>query len=135
MKSLLTLLVALCFSLPAWGQGSRRDAVAAGPRGIPIAGASVAVCTEPANTTTAPCTPLATLYADLDHLIEDAPDHLFALVYDYANKCGQAKRDRYGMMKWPKPSDELIKAMYEHFKAAISDSFTTKDSRQHELDI
>ena len=45
-------------------QGSRKDDIALGPRGTPLAGASVAICTQPAVTTTAPCSPLATLYSN-----------------------------------------------------------------------
>ena len=48
----------------ALAQGSRKDDIAIGPRGTPLGGASVAICTQPAVTTTAPCSPLATLYSN-----------------------------------------------------------------------
>ena len=48
----------------AAAQGSRHDDVVLGPTGQPLAGASVAICTEPATTTTAPCSPLAALYSN-----------------------------------------------------------------------
>lgn len=49
----------------AHAQGSRKDDIAIGPRGTPLGGASVAICTQPAVTTTAPCSPLATLYSNV----------------------------------------------------------------------
>jgi hypothetical protein len=63
----LTLLCATLFvatATPAAAQGSRKDDVVFGPTGRPMAGASVAICTEPATTTAAPCSPLASLYSD-----------------------------------------------------------------------
>jgi len=51
-------------AVPARAQGSRKDDVVFGPTGRPIAGVSVAICTEPATTTSAPCSPLAALYSD-----------------------------------------------------------------------
>ncbi len=45
-------------------QGSRKDDIVIGPRGTPLGGASVAICTQPAVTTTTPCSPLATLYSN-----------------------------------------------------------------------
>lgn len=59
---LLTLFV--LFASMAGAQGSRKDDVALGARG-PVSNASVAVCTQPATTTTTPCSTLATLYTDL----------------------------------------------------------------------
>src|SRR5580700_121294 len=63
----LTLLCATLFvatATPAAAQGSRKDDVVFSPTGRPMAGASVAICTEPATTTAAPCSPLASLYSD-----------------------------------------------------------------------
>ncbi len=60
-------LLALAFVAaprPGRAQGSRRDDIVIGPRGTPLGGASVAICTQPAVTTTAPCSPLATLYSN-----------------------------------------------------------------------
>jgi len=48
----------------ARGQGSRHDGIALGEQGKPVAGATIVVCTQPANVTVAPCTPLASLYTD-----------------------------------------------------------------------
>ena len=47
---------------PAHAQGSRKDDIAFGATGRPIAGATVTVCS--ASATGVPCTPLATLYTD-----------------------------------------------------------------------
>ena len=49
---------------PVMGQGSRKDDIVLGPRGNPVAGASVAVCIQPASTSTVPCSPLANLYSN-----------------------------------------------------------------------
>jgi hypothetical protein len=48
----------------AWAQGSRNDGIVFSAQGTPAAGAIVAVCTQPANTSTTPCSPLAVLYTD-----------------------------------------------------------------------
>ena len=63
MKYCLTLCLTLCMASLAWAQDGRYDSIVLGPRG-PVAGASIAVCTQPAVTTIAPCTPLATLFTD-----------------------------------------------------------------------
>src|SRR5690348_1871415 len=58
-------ILALFFSAPsARGQGSRHDGIVLGPQGRPVAGATIAVCTQPATITTTPCSPLASLYTD-----------------------------------------------------------------------
>ena len=49
---------------PTCAQGSRHDDVVRGEQGIPVAGATVVVCTQPANVTITPCTPLANLFTD-----------------------------------------------------------------------
>lgn len=59
--AIYTLLYIFCV-VPAHAQ--RYDNIVLGPKGQPIAGASVAVCTQPATITTTPCSPLATLYTD-----------------------------------------------------------------------
>ncbi|MFZ0213915.1 MAG: hypothetical protein WAL55_14505, partial [Candidatus Acidiferrales bacterium] len=46
----------------AHAQGSRHDGMVLGEEGKPVAGATVVVCTQPANVTVTPCTPLASLY-------------------------------------------------------------------------
>ena len=48
---------------PAHAQGTRKDDIVFNSRGIPLAGASVRVCTMPASGQ--PCTPLALLYSDV----------------------------------------------------------------------
>lgn len=59
------LLAALCLaSTVARAQGSRHDGVVQGEQGTPVAGATIVVCTQPANVTVTPCTPLANLYTD-----------------------------------------------------------------------
>ena len=60
------LFSALCAAMAGncAAQGSRKDDVVLGPTGRPMAGVSVAICTEPAATTAAPCSPLAALYSD-----------------------------------------------------------------------
>src|SRR5271166_4109524 len=47
---------------PARAQGTRKDDIVFNSRGIPLAGATVRVCTMPA--TGQPCTPLALIYSD-----------------------------------------------------------------------
>src|SRR5690348_18294548 len=48
-------ILALFFSAPsARGQGSRHDGIVLGPQGRPVAGATIAVCTQPATITTTP---------------------------------------------------------------------------------
>lgn len=48
----------------AYAQGGRVDGVAFARSGAPAPGATIAICTQPAVTTTTPCSPLATLYTD-----------------------------------------------------------------------
>ena len=60
-KGLLTLTLVFLLTPAAQAQGSRHDGIVLGPRG-PVAGASVAVCQQPAAIGTQPCSPLATLY-------------------------------------------------------------------------
>jgi hypothetical protein len=67
IRALFAALIcaAICAAAaPARAQGSRKDDVVLGPTGRPMAGVSVAICTEPATTTAAPCSPLAALYSD-----------------------------------------------------------------------
>jgi hypothetical protein len=64
MRKLL-LAIALLVPALAFAQSAPRyDSVVQSPTGQAIAGASIAVCTQPATTTTTPCSPLATLYPD-----------------------------------------------------------------------
>jgi hypothetical protein len=47
---------------PAHAQGTRKDDIVFNSRGVPLAGATVRVCAQPA--TGQPCTPLANIYSD-----------------------------------------------------------------------
>lgn len=69
LPAALLLLAALFSAFPAFGQALRFDNQVLSPTGQAIAGASIAVCTQPAVITTPPCSPLATLYADSSGVI------------------------------------------------------------------
>lgn len=73
MKKYLWLLLAAT----AFGQNVRYDNIAFGPKG-PIPNATVAVCTQPAVTTTQPCTPLASLCSSLTDTTCNQPNPFFA---------------------------------------------------------
>src|SRR5271165_2912261 len=47
---------------PTYAQGTRKDDIVFNSRGVPLAGATVRVCAQPA--TGRPCTPLANIYSD-----------------------------------------------------------------------
>lgn len=70
MKYLLTLLLLLG---AAFGQNIRYDNIAYGPKG-PVPFALVAICTQPATTSTQPCTPLAALCSSLSDLVCSQPN-------------------------------------------------------------
>ena len=67
-RMVMALLVAgvmlLATAGPCAAQGSRKDDIVIGARGLPLAGAQVRVCTASA-TTTSPCTPQANIYSDI----------------------------------------------------------------------
>jgi len=48
----------------AGAQGTRKDDIVINSRGFPQGGANVAVCAQPAVTTTTPCSPLANLFSN-----------------------------------------------------------------------
>jgi hypothetical protein len=48
----------------AYGQGARSDGVVLAPTGLPVAGAYVRVCSQPASGS--PCSPLASIYSDVN---------------------------------------------------------------------
>lgn len=79
MKQLLIVAilagVTLVSASRARAQGVRYDGVVTGEQGVPASGATVAVCTQPANVTITPCTPLANLYTD-ETLATPAPNPL-----------------------------------------------------------
>jgi hypothetical protein len=64
LAALLAYACGLLCAPGAHAQGTRKDDIVFGPQGRPVAGASVAICTQPANTTTAPCSPLADIFSD-----------------------------------------------------------------------
>ncbi|HET6199779.1 MAG TPA: carboxypeptidase-like regulatory domain-containing protein [Candidatus Acidoferrales bacterium] len=64
LKSCAFLFLILLLTGPAQAQGSRHDDTVRGEQGIPVAGATIVVCTQPANVTVTPCTPLANLFTD-----------------------------------------------------------------------
>jgi hypothetical protein len=69
-------VLSFIFAAPrARAQGARHDGEVQGEQGIPVAGATIVVCTQPANVTIAPCTPLANLYTDTT-LTTPAPNPL-----------------------------------------------------------
>src|ERR1700743_3806907 len=61
----LALVLQVCFGIApaAHAQGSRKDDIVFNSRGVPLAGATVRVCTMPASGQ--PCTPLAQVYSDV----------------------------------------------------------------------
>lgn len=62
-KYIFSLICLLGVALGASAQGYRYQNVIQGPRG-PLANVPVAVCSQPATISSAPCSPLATLYTD-----------------------------------------------------------------------
>lgn len=74
MKKLLFLLL---LALPCFAQNMRFDAVAWGPRGA-VPNATIAVCTQPASTANAPCSPLAVLCSSLSDTTCTSPNPLTA---------------------------------------------------------
>jgi len=65
----LTVAMLACVTLgapqaQAQAQGTRKDDIVLNARGTPQGGASVAVCTQPAVTTSTPCSPLANLFSN-----------------------------------------------------------------------
>ncbi len=61
--AILTLLI-LSGAGEVWAQGTRKDDIVINSRGFPQGGASVAICAQPAVTTTTPCSPLANLFSN-----------------------------------------------------------------------
>jgi hypothetical protein len=63
-KKLLLLVIMLMAPAIISAQAYyRHDDVVYGSRGTPVGGQNIAVCTQPANTFTQPCSPLATIYS------------------------------------------------------------------------
>jgi hypothetical protein len=78
MKKYPILAFLLAFLLgSACAQNSRIDGIALGPKGS-IAFASVAVCTQPASTTTTPCSPAANLCASVTDAVCTSPNPLLS---------------------------------------------------------
>lgn len=72
---ILSAAVLLASGPVARAQGSRHDDVVRNEQGLPAAGATIVVCTQPANVIVTPCTPLANLYTDAT-LTTPAPNPL-----------------------------------------------------------
>ncbi len=62
-KRLLPLTLLLWAARPTVAQYARHDNILVGPRGAAMPGQFVAVCSEPANVSTTPCSPLIQLYS------------------------------------------------------------------------
>lgn len=71
----LISLVGLLGTGTVRAQGVRHDDVVRNEQGLPATGATIVVCTQPANVTATPCTPLANLYTDAT-LATPAPNPL-----------------------------------------------------------
>lgn len=69
----LRYLIPLLFLGTLFAQNSRYDSVALGPKG-PIPFATVAICTQPANSSTQPCSPLANLCSSLSDTTCTSPN-------------------------------------------------------------
>ncbi len=66
LSMLIPLLAGLILGSAAgvWAQGTRKDDIVINARGFPQGGASVAICAQPAVTSTTPCSPLANVYSN-----------------------------------------------------------------------
>lgn len=65
MRRILVLIaLVIASAASSYGQATRYDSIALNARGLPVAGANIAVCTAPATigNSTTPCSPLATIY-------------------------------------------------------------------------
>lgn len=76
IKRLLLILSLLACSAVA--QNSRFDGTVTNRNGTPIGGASIAVCSQPATTTTTPCTPLASLCSSASDAVCTSPNPVTA---------------------------------------------------------
>ena len=56
--------ILFCLTPGLRAQGVRYDNIVLGPRGGPVASANIAVCAAGASTSSAPCSPLATIYSN-----------------------------------------------------------------------
>lgn len=67
LRHLLLVSLLLCVPSSIWAQNfsARYDNIAISNRGLPFSNQNVAVCTQPANVNTQPCSPLATLSTSL----------------------------------------------------------------------
>ncbi|HEX2714597.1 MAG TPA: hypothetical protein VHM88_20585, partial [Candidatus Acidoferrales bacterium] len=64
IRGTVVAVLATAACLDGAAQGSRKDDIVLNSRGLPAAGVSVAVCAQPANTSTTPCSPLVNLYSN-----------------------------------------------------------------------
>lgn len=77
MKRFLAFLL-FCCALPLFAQNARTDGIVFSRSGLPAPGALVAVCTQPANTTAAPCTPKANLCSSATDNVCTSPNPVTA---------------------------------------------------------
>src|SRR5260370_41573367 len=75
MKRLFLILGILVGS--AFAQNARYDNIVISPKGV-VPFAAIAVCTQPANTSTQPCTPLASLCCSLSDVTCTQPNPVTA---------------------------------------------------------
>lgn len=72
------LLVLVFFAVDGHAQNARFDGVVLSRSGLPAPGATVALCTQPAVTTTTPCTPAAALCSSVSDLVCTSPNPVTA---------------------------------------------------------
>ena len=73
----------------------------------------------------------------LEHLIEDTRDPVEKELLEYLQSVADARNrtEKYGTVNWPKPSDDLITVVYEHFKNTEDESYTQPNLNQFQLDL
>jgi hypothetical protein len=77
MKKLFLILILGILVGSAFGQNARYDNIVVGPKGV-VPFATIAVCTQPANSSTQPCTPLAALCSSLTDVTCTQPNPVTA---------------------------------------------------------
>lgn len=78
MRKAFLLLLLFSSLIPLMAQNQAVYGIVLNRNGQPIPGASIAVCTQPANTVTAPCTPLANLCSSLTDNTCTSPNPVIA---------------------------------------------------------
>ncbi|HEV2386641.1 MAG TPA: hypothetical protein VGS20_05230 [Candidatus Acidoferrales bacterium] len=113
MAAAALLLASLAWTAPLRAQGVRYDNIVLGPRGVPAAAATIAVCTSVADTTTAPCSPLATIYSDE------------ALMHPVANPFPADSLGNYGF--WASPAHYIVQIYGSGLTTKVMDVFLPCD--------